>query len=197
MTRSGLASLDLEPQRYLLAVGTLEPRKNLGTLVAAYGRLSQRERARMPLVIAGGAGWGDVGFPKQTSEFVREGSLRFLGMVPDARLRDLYEGAAALLFPSIYEGFGMPVVEAMSCGALVLHSTGTSMDEISADVGIRLPATDVTAWTEAMRRLIEPAVAGQIEDPDRQRRIARRPGRSIGSPARSGEFAPLTARLAA
>ena len=171
-TRQGLASFDLEPQRYLLAVGTLEPRKNLGMLVAAYSCLTSFERLRTPLVIAGGAGWGDVGLPKQASALVREGSLYFLGMVPDARLRDLYEGAVALLFPSIYEGFGMPVVEAMSCGTRVIHSAGTSMDEISADLGTRLPATDVTAWTEAMRRSIETTTAGQTADPDRQRRIA-------------------------
>jgi len=172
-TQSGLAPLDLEPQRYLLAVGTLEPRKNLGMLINAYSRLSSPERARMPLAIAGRAGWGDVGLPKQTSELVREGSVRFLGMVTDARLRDLYEGATALLFPSLYEGFGMPVVEAMRCGASVIHSADTSMDEISVDVGTRLPASDVAAWTEAMRRSIETTAAAQREETDRQRRIAR------------------------
>jgi glycosyltransferase involved in cell wall biosynthesis len=170
-TTRGLATLDLAPGAYLLAVGTLEPRKNLATLVAAYGTLSPAERARVPLVIAGGTGWGNVGLPKHASELVQDGSLRFLGMVPDARLRDLYEGAVALLFPSLYEGFGMPVVEAMSCGAPVIHSAGTSMDEISADVGIRLPATDIAAWTDAMRHAIEVANA-QNATATRQQRIA-------------------------
>jgi alpha-1,3-rhamnosyl/mannosyltransferase len=170
-TTRGLATLDLAPGAYLLAVGTLEPRKNLATLVAAYGTLSPAERTRMPLVIAGGAGWGNVGLPKHASELVQDGSLRFLGMVPDARLRDLYEGTVALLFPSLYEGFGMPVVEAMSCGTHVIHSAGTSMDEISADVGIRLPATDVAAWTDAMRHAIE-AAGAQTATAARQRRIA-------------------------
>lgn len=126
----------------------------------------------MPLVIAGGAGWGNVGLPRQASALVQDGSLRFLGMVPDARLRDLYEGAIALLFPSLYEGFGMPVVEAMSCGTHVIHSAGTSMDEISADVGVRLPAADVAAWTGAMRQAIEGAAA-QTAPSERQRRIVR------------------------
>jgi alpha-1,3-rhamnosyl/mannosyltransferase len=171
-TRRGLATLGLTPGAYLLAVGTLEPRKNLATLVAAYGALSPAERAHMPLVIAGGTGWGNVGLPRQASELVQDGSLRFLGMVPDARLRDLYEGAVALLFPSLYEGFGMPVVEAMSCGSHVIHSAGTSMDEISADVGIRLPATDVQAWTDAVRQAIDGAVT-QTAPSERQRRIAR------------------------
>jgi glycosyltransferase involved in cell wall biosynthesis len=171
-TRRGLAPLGLAPGAYLLAVGTLEPRKNLGTLVAAYGTLSPAERARMPLVIAGGSGWGNVGLPKQASELVQDGSLRFLGMVPDARLRDLYEGAVALLFPSLYEGFGMPVVEAMSCGTHVIHSVGTSMDEISADVGVRLPAMDVAAWANAVRQAIDGTVS-HTEPSERERRIAR------------------------
>ena len=170
-TQRGLATLALAPRAYLLAVGTLEPRKNLGTLVAAYAALAPAERARAPLVIAGGAGWGNVGLPKQASALVQDGSLRFVGMVPDARLRDLYEGAIALLFPSLYEGFGMPVVEAMSCGAPVIHSTGTSMDEISAELGVRLDATDGAAWTDAMRHAIDAAQAEATPDV-RQQRIA-------------------------
>jgi alpha-1,3-rhamnosyl/mannosyltransferase len=166
-TTRGLATLDLAPSAYLLAVGTLEPRKNLATLVAAYGTLSPAERARVPLVIAGGTGWGNVGLTKHASALVQDGSLRFLGMVPDARLRDLYEGTVTLLFPSLYEGFGMPVVEAMSCGAHVIHSAGTSMDEISGNVGIRLPATDIAAWTDAMRHAIEVADAQAAERPRR------------------------------
>jgi glycosyltransferase involved in cell wall biosynthesis len=170
-TRRGLATLKLAPGGYLLAVGTLEPRKNLGMLVAAYATLSAAERARAPLVVAGGAGWGNVCLPKQASELVQDGSLRFVGMVPDARLRDLYEGATALLFPSLYEGFGMPVVEAMSCGTAVIHSAGTSMDEISAEAGIRLGATDGAAWTDAMREAIEAAHA-DAAPVARQQRIA-------------------------
>jgi alpha-1,3-rhamnosyl/mannosyltransferase len=158
LTRAGLAKLNLVPSAYLLAVGTLEPRKNLGTLVAAYARLSATERYRMPLVIAGGAGWGNIGLPRQASDLVRDGSLRFLGMVPDARLRDLYEGAVALLFPSLYEGFGMPVVEAMSCGTQVFHSAGTATDEITGDNGVALPPTDIDAWTIAIRQAIEQAL---------------------------------------
>src|SRR5258708_32313932 len=126
----------------------------------------------MPLVIAGSAGWGDIHLPTESLRLLSEGSLRFLGMVPDARLRDLYEGAVALLFPSLYEGFGMPVVEALSCGTHVTHSAGTSMDEISADLGVRLPATDIEAWADAMRHAIDQTVA-QTAPSARQQRIAR------------------------
>lgn len=171
-TRSGLAQFDLTPGAYLLAVGTLEPRKNLGTLVAAYARLPAAERSLMPLVVAGGAGWGNVGLPKQASELLRDGSLRFVGMVPDARLRDLYEGAVALFYPSLYEGFGMPVIEAMSCGTQVVHSEGTSMDEISGDFGLRLPPTDIDAWTCAIRTVIDQA-SSQQSAITRQKRIDR------------------------
>jgi alpha-1,3-rhamnosyl/mannosyltransferase len=170
-TRSGLAQFDLTPGAYLLAVGTLEPRKNLGTLVSAYARLSAAERSLMQLVVAGGGGWGDVGLPKQASELLRDGSLRFVGMVPDARLRDLYEGAVALFYPSLYEGFGMPVVEAMSCGTQVVHSGETSMDEISGKFGLRLPPTDIDAWTCAMRTVIDQA--SQQSAVARQQRVDR------------------------
>jgi glycosyltransferase involved in cell wall biosynthesis len=169
-TRRGLSSLDLLPGAYLLAVGTLEPRKNLSTLIAAYAQLSKTERSRIPLAIAGGKGWGNVNLPKQTSGLLQEGSLRFLGIVSDAQLRNLYEGAVALCFPSIYEGFGMPVVEAMSCGTNVIHSKETSMDEISADLGLALQATDVDSWTNALRNAIERAPDATAAE--RQKRVA-------------------------
>ena len=96
----------------------------------------------------------------------------FVGMVPDARLRDLYEGAVALFYPSLYEGFGMPVIEAMSCGTQVVHSEGTSMDEISGDFGLRLPPTDIDAWTCAIRTVIDQA-SSQQSAITRQKRIDR------------------------
>jgi len=171
ITQRDLEPLRLAAGRYLLAVGTLEPRKNLSTLIAAYTQLSATERARAPLAIAGAAGWGDINLPRQTAGLVQDGSLRFLGRVTDAQLRSLYEGAIALLFPSVYEGFGMPVVEAMSCGTLAIHSGQTAMDEITANPAVAIAATDVLSWTEAMRDAIEsPRTATQAV---RQERIAR------------------------
>ena len=87
ITRRGITQFDLIPSSYLLAVGTLEPRKNLTTLISAYANLSSSERDRVPLVVAGGAGWGELGLPKEASALIRNGQLRFVGMVSDAHLQ--------------------------------------------------------------------------------------------------------------
>jgi glycosyltransferase involved in cell wall biosynthesis len=154
-TIRGLEEFNLMPQTYFLTVGTLEPRKNLATLVAAYSRLSKRERERNSLMIVGHSGWGNLDLPKQISSLVQEGSVRFLGAVTNQQLRHLYEGAICLCFPSLYEGFGMPAVEAMSCGTRVVHSSGTSIDEITGQTGKRLPFNDVDSWTNALRESID------------------------------------------
>lgn len=150
-----LAKFDLTNMNYFLAVGTLEPRKNLRTLIAAYARLSAADRARMPLAIVGNSGWGQLELPPDTARLKNDSSLRFLGAVSDAELRALYEGAVALLFPSIYEGFGMPVVEALACGTEVVHAANTCMDEITRGQAITVAATDVDAWIAAMQGLLD------------------------------------------
>jgi alpha-1,3-rhamnosyl/mannosyltransferase len=168
--RMDLATLGIS-KNYLLAVGTLEPRKNLRTLIAAYQKLPRLMRDRTPLLVVGGKGWGELELPPGTSNLESEGNLRFLGSVSNRQLRSLYEGALALLFPSIYEGFGMPVVEALACGTPVFHSKNTSMDEITEGLAVRLPALDVEAWYGALESLIaEPIVS---DDSDRMRRRAR------------------------
>ena len=170
VTRADLTELGISSQ-YLLAVGTLEPRKNLRTLIAAYETLPRVERDRAPLVIVGGQGWGQLELPPATARLQSEGSVIFLGAVSNQQLRSLYEGAIALLFPSIYEGFGMPVVEAMACGTAVVHSSGTSMDEISGDLAVRLPALDVAAWADAIGASIAGSEIG--DSADRTERMAR------------------------
>jgi glycosyltransferase involved in cell wall biosynthesis len=89
--------------------------------------------------------------PQETAALKNDGSLRFLGAVTDTELRSLYEGAVALLFPSIYEGFGMPV--ALACGTEVVHAANTCMDEITRGQAISVSATDVHAWITTMQRL--------------------------------------------
>ena len=102
---------------YVLAVGTLEPRKNLARLVEATGRLG------VELRVVGAAGWGGV-------DVARDG-VRWLGQVSDEELARLYRGAVCVAYPSLYEGFGIPVLEAMRCGAAVVTSAGTAMEEVA------------------------------------------------------------------
>lgn len=156
--RGVLAAHGLEDGRYVLAVGNLEPRKNLRTLIGAYAHLPASLRRRYPLALAGGAGWGDAGTGDATAAGLqRAGELRLLGYVPGAHLPALYGGAAAFCFPSLYEGFGMPVVEAMVCGAPVIASTAASVPEAAGDAGLLCDPRDGAAWTEALRRVLEDA----------------------------------------
>lgn len=142
-----LAQFDLISRGYALTVATLEPRKNLRTLVAAYARLPVSLRVQMPLCIVGGHGWGNLELPPQSRQLQSDGSIRFLGYASDAQLRDLYAGARIVLYPSLYEGFGMPVIEAMACGAPVAASTTSSLPEAIGKVGRLIHPLDVDAWT--------------------------------------------------
>jgi glycosyltransferase involved in cell wall biosynthesis len=164
-------ALGLDYGNFFLAVGTLEPRKNIRTLVAAYARLSPAEQARFPLVVAGGKGWGDLNLPQQAEALRREGTLRFIDGSRNPQLRSLYEGARILLMPSLYEGFGMPVVEALACGTPVAHSADTSMDEISGGLGRRVPAMDVDGWTTTLREAM--ASRDHADEASRGARIER------------------------
>ena len=170
-TQPGLDTLGLKYGEFFLVVGTHEPRKNIRTVIHAYSRLTSSERARYPLVLAGGRGWGNLDLPEQTEGLVRDGSVRFVHDVTDPQLRNLYEGARLLLAPSLYEGFGMPVVEALACGTPVAHSADTAMDEIAGDIGSRVGALDVDGWTGVLRAGLDSA---DHTDPERRAaRIAR------------------------
>jgi alpha-1,3-rhamnosyl/mannosyltransferase len=130
---------------YLLTVATLEPRKNLGTLVEAHALLADTELA---LAVVGGAGWGEQ------PQLERPGVLR-LGRVSDERLARLYRGAAAVVYPSRFEGFGMPVTEAMASGAPVVASSHASLDEACGDAAVRADPESAEAIAAAVREALE------------------------------------------
>lgn len=129
---------------YALTVATLEPRKNLATLLEAYRRLDGSELA---LAVAGAAGWGDQ------PSLEMPGVLR-LGYTPHAELPDLYRGASVFVYPSLFEGFGMPVVEAMACGVPCVVSSHASLDEACGDAAVRADPRDPDALADAIGRAL-------------------------------------------
>ncbi len=145
----------LRPGGYFLCVGTLEPRKNWPTVLRAYAALPSALREAMPLAVVGMKGWHTEALEREAAPLVRAGCVRFLGFVPDEGLAALYSHTAGFFYLSFYEGFGLPPLEAMGCGAPVVASNTTSLPEVLGDAGVLLPPEDVAAVAEAMRRLAE------------------------------------------
>lgn len=126
-----LAQNGLTPGGYSLCVSTLEPRKRVDRLLAAYREIPTALRLRFPLVLIGSKGWLSGGLLEDIERGKREGWLRYLGFVPEADLPLLYAGAHAFMFPSAYEGFGLPVLEALASGVPTLTSNRTSLPEVA------------------------------------------------------------------
>ncbi len=137
--------------RYILHVGSRRPHKNLETLLAAYARYHAEAPAlsRAGLVLAGLREARD-----RVAELGLGASVSVLGSVPDDDLVALYSGAACVAVPSLYEGFGLPVLEAMACGAPVLAANASSLPEVAGDAAVLLPAQGVAAWAEALLRVL-------------------------------------------
>lgn len=153
-------ALDLPP-RYLLFVGTLEPRKDVSTLLAAFRQLRREEPATPPLVLVGPSGWG----PALDTAGLTPADVRLLGYLDTAELRSVVAGAAVLCFPSLYEGFGLPPLEALAAGTPVVASDIPAVREVvgGAGAGVELvPVRDADALASAISRLlatpVEPAV---------------------------------------
>jgi glycosyltransferase involved in cell wall biosynthesis len=154
-----LARYKLTAGEYFLVVSTLEPRKNLRTLVSAYLKISPALRGQFPLCVVGAAGWNDMDLPDGYENLERAGSLRFLGFVPDAELKALYENARVMLYPSSYEGFGMPIIEALASGTPVACSNTTSLPEAGGTVSRSVAPFDVDAWAEELRHAADQSLS--------------------------------------
>jgi glycosyltransferase involved in cell wall biosynthesis len=138
------------PERFWLFVGTLEPRKNLPMLLEAYAALPEHDR--LPLVLAGGKGWDYAPIFAAIELFRLQDCVTLPGYIPAQDLPLWYNSAEVLVYPSVFEGFGLPVLEAMACGTPVIVSDASSLPEVVGDAGMCLPPHDPAAWTEALRR---------------------------------------------
>jgi glycosyltransferase involved in cell wall biosynthesis len=141
------------PDRYLLFVGTIEPRKNLTRLLQAFESLYQ-EKLTDGLVIIGKRGWLCDEFFAALEQSPAKAAVIFPGFIADADLPALYTGAQAFAFPSLYEGFGYPPLEALACGTPVASSDSSSLPEVGGDAVLYFDPLDVASQTAALRRLL-------------------------------------------
>lgn len=150
-----LNSYGLRHGQYILAVGTLEPRKNLLTALAAYEQLPHKVRQRYPLVVAGSPGWNMEEISRSLNRMIERSEVIQVGYVPQADLPLLYAGARMLVFPSIYEGFGLPPLEAMASGVPVIVSNRASLPEVVGTAGILVEPMDDFGIMRQMLALID------------------------------------------
>lgn len=139
---------------YLLFVGTLQPNKNLETLIAAYYHLRQAYRLQVALVIAGQKGWHYDGIYRKVQDLGLEQDVVFTGYVVDEDLPTLYNQAQLFVTAACFEGFGIPVIEAMACGVPVVASKAAALQEVVADAGLLAAPLSIPELTEAMARAL-------------------------------------------
>ncbi len=142
------------PSRYLLYVGTIEPRKNILTLLRAYRGLPAPIRQEYPLVLVGGWGWNSADVAGFLDAKGGPSGVIHLGYVSDGHLAALYNGARSLVFPSLYEGFGLPPVEMLACGGAVIASTAGAVAETVGKQAHLIEPMDIDGWREAMQRVV-------------------------------------------
>jgi glycosyltransferase involved in cell wall biosynthesis len=141
-------------QPYLLHVGTLNPRKNLQFLIQVFAEVSKRQPP-LSLVMTGKFGWYYEGLFSLVKSYGLEKKVIFTGYVADQERQALYSGAKIFTFPSLYEGFGLPPLEAMACGAPVVASNVSSIPEVVGEAGITLAPTDLGGWSRAITEIID------------------------------------------
>lgn len=152
----------LEPG-FFIFVGTIQPRKNVGRIIAAHQSLPVAIQRAHPLVIVGRNGWGSENLLPILNGLVRQGTGIWLNGVTDEELYALLQSATALVYPSLYEGFGLPVLEGFAAGIPVISSNTTSIPEVAGDAALLVNPESDEEIAEAMRRIVEePALAGLL-----------------------------------
>lgn len=139
---------------YILSVCTLEPRKNLKGVLDAFEKLPEDVKSAYMLVLVGGKGWLSGELEAKYDQLAGKHSLIKTGYVPDEDLPALYSGAAVFVYPSFYEGFGMPPLEAMACGTPVITSDNTSLPEVVGDAGVMIKAEDTQKLSSAIHAVL-------------------------------------------
>ncbi|NBW74167.1 MAG: glycosyltransferase family 1 protein [Sphingomonadaceae bacterium] len=152
--RAILARLGLPEGGYALTLATLEPRKRIDRLLDAWRILPEGLRLRFPLAIAGASGWENAALQERIGEAVAEGWAIALGYVDDADLPALYSGAHAFIYPSMYEGFGMPPIEAMACGVPVAVANCSCLPEISSGAAALINPEDPESTAASLAEVL-------------------------------------------
>lgn len=152
-----LTALGLAPGAYALCVSTFEPRKRVIELIRAWGRLPERIRGTVPLVIAGAKGWLNESIHREIDAGIAGGWLKHLGFVADETLPLLYSGAALFIYPSIYEGFGLPPLEAMASGVPVLVSDRSCFPEVCSDAAGYIDPDDLDGFATSIAAALDDA----------------------------------------
>lgn len=173
------AKYDL-PDRYIFAIGTVQPRKNYGRLVEALARLGD-EFEDVHLVIAGGKGWLDAPIYQAVQETGLSNRVHFIGFADDADIPALYSGAVLTAYPSLYEGFGFPILESMACGTPVLTANVSSMPEVAGDAAVMVNPYEVASIEDGLRRLLTDST---LRDTLKVRGLARASGFTWAKAAR-------------
>lgn len=147
---------NLTPKRYALYVGTLDPRKNIDLILTAYERMADGDRLAMPLIVAGFKGWKSENTIARLRKGADAGWATYLGFVSEADLPVLYSGARVFLFPSLYEGFGLPVLEAMASGVPVICSNASSLPEVVGEsaAAFMVDPDDIDQFCQTLDRAI-------------------------------------------
>lgn len=158
------------PERYMLYLGTLEPRKNLVRLIEGYAAWRQTSKENVALVIAGARGWFYDRIFERVRQLDLEENVRFPGFVPDQELAEWYQGAELFIYPSLFEGFGLPVLESMACATPVICSDARSLREVAGDAALYFERQSSHDLTRQLSRFYsEPELAGDL----RRRGLAR------------------------
>lgn len=159
------------PEGYLLFAGTLEPRKNLGLLLTAWEGLRRRRNDTPPLLIVGPYGWNSRPLAA-TLRRLKPLGLHHLGHLPRSRLVQVMQAATLFIYPSLYEGFGLPPAEAMACGVPTVVSDRSSLPEVVGDAGLRIDPGDPADLVRAISSLLDdPILAGELAQRGRERSL--------------------------